>query len=77
MKIVVELEEKQTELLKRISDKLGVDYEMKGNQIPCDSLFYMIEDLNIELDEQEEKYKNLVEDINDNYRPITPKEMYD
>lgn len=77
MKIFVELSEKEVDLFERISNKLGVDYEMKGNQIPYDSLMFMIKDLNVELDKMQQKYRDLIDNIEENYRPKTLKEMYD
>ena len=77
MKIFVELSEKEVDLFERISNKLDVDYEMKGNQIPYDSLMSMIKDLNVELDKTQQKYRDLMDNIEENYRPKTLKEMYD
>ena len=76
MKIYIELSEKENELFNRISNKVGVDYEIKGNQIPFDSLICMIKDLNIELDNIQKKYENLLEDLEENYKPKTAKEIY-
>lgn len=77
MKIVIELDEKQKEFLERISMRMGVNYEQVGNQIPLDSLLSMIQDLNGELDNLQQKYRNLMDNIEENYRPKTLKEMYD
>ena len=77
MKIVIELDEKQKEFLERISMKMGVNYEQIGNQIPLDSLLSMIQDLNGELDNLQQKYRNLMDNIEENYKPKTLKEMYE
>jgi hypothetical protein len=37
----------------------------------------MIKDLNVELDKMQQKYRDLIDNIEENYRPKTLKEMYD
>lgn len=76
MNLILKLNERETELLERISTKMGVDYEQKANEIPIDSLLDIIKDLNVELDRAEQKYRNFVDVVNENYRPLTNKEMY-
>ena len=77
MNLILKLNERETELLERISTKMGVDYEQKANEIPVDSLLDIIKDLNVELDRAEQKYRNFVDVVNENYRPLTSKEIYD
>lgn len=77
MELILKLNERESELLERISKKMGVDYEQKANEIPVDSLLDIIKDLNVELDRAEQKYRNFVDVVNENYRPLTSKEIYD
>lgn len=76
MKIYIELNENDIELFERISTQMGVDYEIKANQIPVDSLLNIIKDLNLELDRAERKYNNFVDMVNENYKPLTAAEIH-
>ena len=69
------------ELYMRISDKTNTDYE---GIILSDDLFYvepeviesMFEDMFCEIDSLEEKIEDMEQDIRDNYKPLSPYEMY-
>ena len=69
------------DLYMRISDKTGTDYD---GIVLGDDLFYiepetieaMFEDLFCEIDSLEEKIEDMEQDIRDNYKPISPYEMY-
>ena len=64
------------ELYKKIQSITMVDYEAKGDFIPSESIEPMLEDLICEIDRLQEKYEDLEQDLQDNYRAITPAEMY-
>lgn len=69
------------ELYMRISDLTSTDYD---GIVLGDELFYiepetiesMFEDLFCEIDSLEEKIEDMEDNIRDNYRPISPYEMY-
>ena len=64
------------DLYKKIQSITMVDYEAKGDFIPSESIEPMLEDLIYEIDRLQEKYEDLEQDLQDNYRAITPAEMY-
>lgn len=69
------------ELYMRISNLTNTDYE---GIVLSDDLFYvepeviesMFEDMFCEIDSLEEKIEDMEQDIKDNYKPISPYEMY-
>ena len=72
------------EIFERVSEITMTDYDIKWwdshniqGYIEPDSLLDMIEDLICEVDRLEEKIEHIIQDRNDNYRQLTPKEMYD
>lgn len=64
------------ELLERIQNITNVDYGAEGDFISYLAVESIIEDLLIELDTLQEKYNDLEQDIEDNYRPIPVSEQY-
>lgn len=52
------------------------DYELVGCKLPVSSVVSLIEDLLSELDRAEEKYNDLEQNLEDNYKPISRAEMY-
>lgn len=69
------------DLYMRISDLTSTDYE---GLVLNDDLFYvesksvesMFQDMFCEIDSLEEKIEDMEDNIRDNYRPISPYEMY-
>lgn len=64
------------DLYKKIQSITMVDYEALGNFIPSESIEAMLEDLICEIERLEEKYEDLEQDLQDNYKEIGPAEMY-
>ena len=64
------LNENEYQRIQRVSDLTNTDYELNGNFIPVENLLSVIEDLVYELNNLEEKYKDLEEDLETNYKPI-------
>lgn len=54
------------------------DYELLGNFIPVENMMNVIEDLLLEVDRLEEKYKDMEQDIENNYelKNVNPYEEY-
>ena len=67
------MSEYDEELIDFLSNETGVDYEIIGNMFPMESFIPLLKDLKYELEKYKEKYENLKE----NSRPITNKELYD
>ena len=64
------------DLYNKIKNITFTDYEAIGDFIPSESIESMLEDLLLEIDRLQEKYEDLEQDLQENYRAITPAEMY-
>lgn len=70
------LDDEHLEMIKKIQEITMHDYELKGNFIPQNSLWLMVEDLLCELDNKEEKLENYKQYVSDNYRQLNDEEIY-
>lgn len=57
------------EKLNKIADITGVDYELKNNLVPVDSLIYALKDMLYEYHKKEDELADLKQDLEDNYEP--------
>lgn len=64
------LNENEYQRIQKVSNLTNTDYELNGSFIPVENLMSVIEDLVYELNNLEEKYKDLEEDLETNYKPI-------
>ena len=71
------LNEYEEELIEFLSNETGVDYEMIGDMFPMESFIPLLKDLKCQLESYKEKYEDLKQNLKDNYRPVTNKELYD
>ena len=69
------LNDEQLETIKKIQEITMHDYELKGNFVPQNSLWWMVEDLLCELDNKEEKLENYKQYVADNYRQLNDEEI--
>lgn len=72
------LTEDELKKINEASEKTYSDYELVGDFIPVEKMMAAIEDLLIELDNKEEKIKELENDRDENYtlREINPYTEY-
>ena len=70
------LDDEHLEIIKKIQEITMHDYELKGNFVPQNSLWWMVEDLLCELDNKEEKLENYKQYVADNFRQLTDEEIY-
>lgn len=72
------LAEDELKKINEASEKTYSDYELVGDFIPVEKMMAAIEDLLIELDNKEEKIKELERDRDENYtlRDINPYTEY-
>lgn len=57
-------------ILNKVQEATITDYEAVDGKVTVDSLKGMVEDLLIELENSDDKYRELEADLNENYRPI-------
>ena len=69
------LNEKEKELMRKIEKETNTKY-MSGDMISVESMLSMIEDLKYELEVQKERYEDLEQNMQDNYKQKSPNEMY-
>lgn len=62
---MVTIEEK---LIKAVEEITLTDYGCKGNQVPIENIESMVEDLLLEIERLEERYKELDEYVKDTYQ---------
>lgn len=72
------LDNDELEKINNASKITGSDYELKGNFVPVESMITIIKDLLIEIDNSEEKIKDMERDIENNYelKNVNPYEEY-
>lgn len=64
------LDNNEFEMIQKAGKRNFTDYETVGNFIPVESLLAVIEDLLGEIETLEERYNDLENDLEDNYKPI-------
>lgn len=72
--VYVKIDEK---LYDEVSGLTMIDYDKKGDEVNVEALIQMIEDLLVEYHRSEETLQDVLSDMEDNYKPLTNKEMYD
>lgn len=65
------------DILKKVQDATITDYEAVDGKVTVESLKGMVEDLLIELENKDDEIKDIIEDRESNYRPLTAHELYD
>lgn len=70
------LNQDNLELIEYLSNATGVNYELEGDMFPMESFIPLLKDLKCQLENDKEKYEDLKENLKNNYRPLTNKELY-
>ena len=65
------------DILKKVQEATVTDYEAVGGKVTVDRLLGMVEDLIIELENKDDEIKEIIEDRESNYKPLTARELYD
>lgn len=66
-----------SDILKKVQEATITDYEAVDGKVTVESLKGMVEDLLIELENKDDEIRDIIEDRESNYRPLTAHEMYD
>lgn len=64
-------------ILEKVTNITNFTYKSKGDFIAYEDVISIIEDLVCEYNVLKEKFEDYKENVRDNYRQITPQEMYD
>ena len=70
------LDEIDMEIIKKAEEIISEDYDIEDNFIKVEYLVELIEDLLAEIEKLEKKIANIIQDIEDNYKPYTNRELY-
>lgn len=70
------LDEIDMEIIKKAEEIISEDYDIEDNFIKVEYLVELIEDLLAEIEKLEKKIANIKQDIEDNYKPYTNRELY-
>ena len=65
------------DILKKVEEATVTDYEAVDGKVTVESLKGMVEDLLIELENKDDEIKDIIEDRESNYKPLTAHELYD
>ena len=66
-----------SDILNKVQEATTTDYEAVDGKVTVESLKGMVEDLLIELENKDDEIRDIIEDRESNYRPLTAHEMYD
>lgn len=69
----IEIDEK---ILEKVTNITNFTYKSKGDFIAYEDVISIIEDLVCKYNVLKEKFEDYKENVRDNYRQITPQEMY-
>ncbi len=70
------LDDIDKETIKKAEDIISEDYDIEDNFIKAEYLVEIIEDLIAQIEHLEEKIADMKQEVEDNYRPLTPRELY-
>lgn len=73
----LELNDKEYELIKEVSEITLTNYELKGNLISSESMLCAIQELVWEVHRLEDEIEAINEDIRDNYKRVSVEEQLD
>lgn len=54
-------------IIKKVEEITSTNYESEGNRVPAENIESMVEDLLLEIERLEERYKELDEYVSDTY----------
>lgn len=75
--VFIKLDEKKSEVISKTTKKTFVNYEVFGDFISVDSLWYMVEDLLYTLNNLEDDFEKFKANVNDNYKQISEEEQFE
>lgn len=74
-KVYYRLSEDDKKIIKRVQERTITEYDIKGEFVSVQDIMYMVEDLLNEIERLEEEKEEIIQDRNDNYKPLSYEEM--
>lgn len=74
-KMYYKLSDDEKEIVKKVQKRTITEYDIQNDFINVEHIMYMVEDLLNEIDRLEEEKEEIIQERDDNYRPLSYSEM--
>lgn len=74
-KMYYKLSDDEKEIIKKVQERTITEYDIQNDFINVEHIMYMVEDLLNEIDRLEEEKEEIIQERDDNYRPLSYEEM--
>lgn len=74
-KMYYKLSDDEKEIIKQVQKRTITEYDIQNDFINVEHIMYMVEDLLNEIDRLEEEKEEIIQERDDNYRPLSYEEM--
>ena len=74
-KMYYKLSDDEKEIIKKVQKRTITEYDIQNDFISVQHIMYMVEDLLNEIDRLEEEKEEIIQERDDNYRPLSYEEM--
>lgn len=74
-KMYYKLSDDEKKIIKKVQERTITEYDIQNDFINVEHIMYMVEDLLNEIDRLEEEKEEIIQERNDNYRPLSYEEM--
>lgn len=74
-KMYYKLSDDEKEIVKKVQKRTITEYDIQNDFINVEHIMYMVEDLLNEIDRLEEEKEEIIQERDDNYRPLSYEEM--
>ena len=74
-KMYYKLSDDEKEIIKKVQKRTITEYDIQNDFINVEHIMYMVEDLLNEIGRLEEELEEIIQERDDNYRPLSYSEM--
>ena len=74
-KMYYKLSDDEKEIIKKVQERTITEYDIQNDFINVQHIMYIVEDLLNEIDRLEEEKEEIIQERDDNYRPLSYEEM--
>lgn len=74
-KMYYKLSDDEKEIIKQVQKRTITEYDIQNDFVNVEHIMYMVEDLLNEIDRLEEEKEEIIQERDDNYRPLSYEEM--